>query len=223
VIATPDLINSLATDVPPVRRLRPPLIRATCWLMLGALVLALLAISQGIRPDLAERLHRPSFVISMAGAVLTSVFAAIAAFMLSLPDRSRVWLILPGPALALWLATLGYQCLTDWVSLQPDGIRLGETAQCFATLVLTSLPLSLAMLAMLRYAAPLRPTAATLTGSLAVAAIAATALSLFHDLDATVMILTWNLGTALVFLVLASALGPKMFSWVGRRSGLHQG
>ena len=101
--------------------------------------------------------------------------------------------------------------------------RSGETARCFATLVLTSLPLSLAMLVMLRYAAPLRPTAATLTGSLAVAAITATALSLFHDLDATVMILMWNLGTALVFVVLAGAFGPKMFSWVGPRTGLHQG
>jgi hypothetical protein len=223
VITTPDLINALATDVPPVRRLRPPLIRAACWLTLGAFVLALLAISQGIRPDLAERLHQPSFVISMAGAVLTSVFAAIAAFMLSLPDRSRAWLILPAPALALWLATLGYQCLTDWVSLRPDGVQLGETARCFATLVLTSLPLSLAMLVMLRYAAPLRPIAATLTGSLAVAAITATALSLFHDLDATVMILMWNLGTALIFVVLAGAFGPKMFSWIGPHTGLHRG
>jgi hypothetical protein len=45
-------------------------------------------------------------------------------------------------------------------------------------LVLTSLPLSLALLVMLRHAAPLRPAVATLTGSLAVAAITATALSL---------------------------------------------
>ena len=223
MITTPDLINALATNVPPVRRLRPPLIRAACWLMLAMLILALLAISQGIRPALSERLHELTFVISMAGALLTGVFAAVAAFMLSLPGRSRFWLLLPAPTLVLWLSTIGYQCLTNWVSLQPDGIRLGETARCFATLVLTSLPLSLAMLVMLRYAAPLRPTAATLTGSLAVAAITATALSLFHDLDATVMILMWNLGTALVFVVLAGAFGPKMFSWVGPRTGLHQG
>ena len=223
MITTPDLIDALATNVPPVRRLRPPLIRAACWLMLGAIIIALLAISQGIRPDLAERLHEPTFVISMAGALLTGVFAAVAAFMLSLPGRSRLWVLLPAPTLVLWLSTVGYQCLTNWVSLQPDGIRLGETARCFATLVLTSLPLSLAMLVMLRYAAPLRPTAATLTGSLAVAAITTIALSLFHALDATVMILIWNLGTALIFVVLAGAFGPKMFSWVGPRTGLYRG
>jgi hypothetical protein len=142
--------------------------------------------------------------------------------MLSLPDRSRRWLLLPSPALAFWLATIGYQCLTDWVSFEPSGMHFGETARCFATLVLTSLPLSLAMLVMLRYAAALRPTAVVLTGSLAVAAIATTGLSLFHDLDATIMVLTWNVGTALLFIGLGSAFGRKMFSWVAPRSVLHQ-
>jgi len=218
VITTPDLIDALAANLAPVRRLRPPVTRAACWLLLAALVLALLAVSQGIRPDLAQRLREPTFILGMSGALLTGVLAAVATFMLSLPDRSRFCLLLPAPALVLWLSTIGYQCLTNWVSLEPNGIHLGETAQCFATLVLTSLPLSLAMLVMLRYAAPLRPIAVTLTGSLAVAAITATALSLFHELDATVMILMWNLGTAALFVGLGGALGGKVFSWAAPRS-----
>ena len=213
MITTPDLIGALAANLAPVRRLRPPVTRALSWLLLAALLLAVLAVSQGIRPDLAQRLHGPSFILGVAGASLTGILAAVAAFMLSLPDRSRFYLVLPAPALVLWLSTIGYQCLTNWVSLEPNGIRLGETARCFATLVLTSLPLSLAMVVMLRYAAPLRPMSVTLTGSLAVAAITATALSLFHDLDATVMILTWNLGTAALFVGIGGALGGKMFSW----------
>ena len=218
MITTPDLIDALAANLAPVRRLRPPVTRAACWLLLAALVLALLAVSQGIRPDLAQRLREPTFILGMSGALLTGVLAAVAAFMLSLPDRSRFCLLLPAPALVLWLSTIGYQCLTNWVSLEPNGIHLGETTQCFATLVLTSLPLSLAMLVMLRYAAPLRPIAVTLTGSLAVAAITATALSLFHELDATVMILMWNLGTAALFVGLGGALGGKVFSWAAPRS-----
>ena len=213
MITTPDLIGALAANLAPVHRLRPPVTRALSWLLLAALLLAVLAVSQGIRPDLAQRLHGPSFILGVSGASLTGILAAVAAFMLSLPDRSRFYLLLPAPALVLWLSTIGYQCLTNWVSLEPNGIRLGETARCFATLVLTSLPLSLAMVVMLRYAAPLRPMSVTLTGSLAVAAITATALSLFHDLDATVMILTWNLGTAALFVGIGGALGGKMFSW----------
>jgi len=217
VITTPDLISALATNVAPARPLMPPVARATCWMLLAALILALLAISQGVRPDIDQRLRDPDFVLRVAGALLTGVSAAIAAFMLSLPDRSRLWLLLPAPALLLWLSTIGYQCLTGWVSIGPDGIRLGETARCFATLVLTSLPLSLAMLVMVRYAARLRPMGVTYAGSLAVAAISAVGLSLFHDLDATVMILVWNLGTAVMFVALGRAFGRKMFSWVAPR------
>ena len=218
MIKTPDLIASLAANATPVRRLRPPVMRAACWLLLAAVVLTLLAVNQGIRPDLVQRLQEPAFAASMAASLLTGVLATIAAFLVSLPDRSRLWLLLPVPALIAWLSNVGYQCLTQWVAIGPDGMSFGEAARCFATLVLTSLPLSLAMLVMLRYAAPLNPTAATFMGSLAVAATTATALSLFHVIDATVMILMWNFGTAVLFLGLAGVFGQKMFRWVAPRT-----
>lgn len=218
MIKTPDLITSLAANVTPVRRLRPPVARAACWLLLAALVLTLLAISQGIRPDLTQRLQDPAFAVSLAASLLTGMLAATAAFLVSLPDRSRLWLFLPAPAFAVWLTNIGYQCLVQWISIGPDGVSFGETARCFATLVLTSLPLSLAMLLMLRYAAPLRPTAVILTGSLAVAAITATALSLFHIMDATVMILMWNVGTTVLIVGPAGLLGERLFRWVMPRT-----
>jgi hypothetical protein len=218
VITTPDLIESLSSEVAPVKRLRPPLLRASCWILLALFVLVLLAISQGIRSDLMQRLQEPEFVLAMAASMATGVLGAVAAFLLSLPDRSRWWAFLPLPTLCLWLSSVGYQCLTNWVVLRPGTIMLGEAVQCFATLVLTSLPLSLAMLVMLRYAAPLRPVAATLTGSLAVSALAASALSLFHELDASVMILVWNVGTAALIVGLAGALRRRMFSWVAPKA-----
>jgi hypothetical protein len=221
VTSTPDLIDLLAANLTPVRRLRPPMARAATWLALAAAIVALLAIAQGLRPDIEVHLQQSGFVMSLGGALLTGVLATIAAFMLSLPDRSRLWVLLPVPSLAFWLSTVGYQCLTDWVNVQPGGISLGESARCLATLVLTSLPLSLALLLMLRYAAPLRPTPVILTGSLAVAAVTAVALSLFHDGDATAMILMWNLGTAGLFVGLGSIFGKTMFSWVAPRPDLH--
>ncbi|MDQ2764186.1 MAG: DUF1109 domain-containing protein [Pseudomonadota bacterium] len=211
---TSDLIATLAGNLKPVRRLRPPVVRAACWLMLAALVLALLTISQGIRPDLVERLHDRTFAVSIAASLLTGVLAAIAAFQLSLPDRSRLWLLLPLPALLVWLSNISYQCLVQWISIGPQGITLGEAAHCFATLALSGLPLSLALLVMLRYTAPLRPSAVALTAGLAVGGITATALSLFHVLDATVLILTWNLGTALLFVGLGGLFGRRIFQWV---------
>ena len=209
---TPDLIDTLVDCAAPVRRLRPPLVRAGLWLLFASLVLVLLAIVHGVRPDFAARVHQPVFVTGMFAALATGILAAIASFEISLPDSSRTWLLLPLPALVVWVSTISYGCLTDWVSMGPNGVRMGEAARCFATLLLTSVPLSIVMLVMLRYTALLRPTAVCTAGGLAIAAITSFALSLFHDLDATIMILIWNLGTASLIAGLASLFGRPMLA-----------
>lgn len=162
------------------------------------------------------RLRQPVFVVSMIGALATAILAALASFKLSLPDSSRWWLLLPTPALAVWVSTIGYGCLTDWVTMSPEGVRMGEAVRCFATLLLTSVPLSIAMLIMLRHAA-LRPTAVSTAGGLAIAAMTSFALSLIHDLDATIMVLIWNLGVAALIAGLASAFGRPTLAWVAAR------
>src|SRR6516164_11200455 len=150
---TPDLIDALVETATPVRRLRPPIVRAGLWLAFATVVLGLIAIAHGMRPDFSDRVQQPLFVLGMLGALATSILAAVASFRLSLPDSSRLWAILPLPALALWVATIGYGCLTDWVSMGPDSVHMGEAIRCFATLFMTSVPLSIVMLVMLRYAA----------------------------------------------------------------------
>ena len=117
---TSDLIDALVDSVTPVRRLRPPFLRATLWLSLAAVVLGLLCIAHGVRPDISKRLRQPVFVVSMIGALATAILAALASFKLSLPDSSRWWLLLPLPALAVWVSTIGYGCLTDWVRMGPE-------------------------------------------------------------------------------------------------------
>jgi len=214
VTKTPDLIDALVETATPVRRLRPPIVHAGLWLAFAAIVLGLIAIAHGVRPDFSDRMRQPLFVLGMLGALATGILAAVASFRLSLPDSSRLWIVLPLPALALWVATIGYGCLTDWVSIGPDGIRPGEAIRCFATLLMTSVPLSIAMLVMLRYTALLRPVEVSVLGGLAIAAVTAFALSLFHDLDATVMILIWNLGAAALIATLGSLFGRSMLTWM---------
>jgi len=214
--STSDVIDSLVADAKPVRRLQPPALRALCWLMFAALMLVLVAVGHGVRPDLMLKLHQPDFATSVVAALTTGVLAAMASFIASVPGRSRRWLLLPAPALALWISTIGYGCLTGWVSIGPEGLSLGETARCFATLAITGIPMSLAMLIMLRYVARLSPTPVAMTGSLAVAAMTAAALSLFHPLDATVMILFWNFGVTALFLVLSGLYGKRLLEWVAR-------
>ena len=209
MITTPQLIEVLAASAKPVRRMRPPLVRTGLWLLLAAAVFALLAFSHGARPDLAQRLAEPIFVVGIGASLATGALAALAVFLVSLPDRSRAWTLLPVPTLVVWVSTVSYGCLTNWVNIGPNGIQLGEAASCFATLMLTSLPLSIALFAMLRFAAWFRPTTVTITGSLAVAAMTASALLLFHPLDATIMVLLWNLGVAVIIVSIGSVLGIR--------------
>jgi len=217
VTRTTELIDALVECATPVRRLRPPLVRAAFWLAFAGLVLTLIATGHGLRGDLTLRIHQPTFAISTAAALATGILSAMAAFVISLPDRSRSWLMLPMPALAVWISTIGYGCLTDWVGIGPEGVRLGETARCFATLTLTSVPLAVALAVMLRYAAVLHGGAVAIIGGLAVAALSSTALSLFHELDATVMILVWNLGAAALITGIASVFGRRIFGWIAAR------
>jgi hypothetical protein len=207
MIETPDLIRLLAASGSPVRPLRAPHVRAFGWLAFAAALLVMLAIHHGLRSDLDTQLGRAGFVVSIVASALTGVLAATAAFTVSVPGNSRQWMWLPVPALVVWLWTVSYGCLTHWVSIDPEGIALGTTARCFATMTLASVPLSLVLLVMLRHAAMFRPVLAMTLGSLAVAAISASALSLLHDLDATVLILIWNVGAATAIVAAGAIFG----------------
>jgi hypothetical protein len=207
---TADLIRSLADNVTPVRRLRPPLLRAAVWLGVAAVLMGLLTVIHGVRPQFAERLGDAVFLTGMLSSLATGILAAIATFMVSLPDRSRLWLLLPVPPLLLWMFNIGYQCLAGWVALPPGAVTVEAASSCLLTLVVTSLPLSLLMLVMLRYAALLRPVSVALAGSLAVSGITSSALSMFHPLDATIMVLGWNLGTAVLFMGIAALFGRRV-------------
>jgi hypothetical protein len=219
LVTTPELIERLSADATPVRRLRPPLLRAGLWLLSAVLVLVVLALLHGVRPDLGSRLAQPAFMAALAGSLLTGISAAIAAFHLGLPDRSRGWLLLPAPPLILWVGTIGYGCLVDWVELGPGGIRIGSTLDCFATLVFASLPPAAVLFAMLRRTGLLEPTMVALPAGLATAGIAASAMSILHELDATVMVLLWNLGAAALIVALAGAFGRRIFAFPRRIDG----
>ncbi|MBT2333218.1 DUF1109 domain-containing protein [Variovorax paradoxus] len=216
MIDTTALIEALVADARPVRRLPPPVLRAALWLLLPALIFALLALSQGVRPDLLQQLHQPAFVLGIVASLATGVLAAVASFMLNLPDRSRRWGLLPVPTLVVWVAAIGQSCLTNWVEMGPGGMQLGESARCLATVLMTSLPLALLMFAMLRRGSLLRANAVVLMGSLAVAAMSATALSFFHSLDASAMILASNLGTAALIVALGGLFGRRLAASGGR-------
>jgi len=206
---TEQVIAALVADARPVRRLWPPARRMAGYLAFAAAVLAVLVLARGLRPDLAEQLQAPLFALGVAGGLLTGAAGTLAALMLATPDRSRYWIALPLPALALWLGAVGVGCLTFWVPIRPGVITPAELANCFATVVLAGTPLSLGMLWLLRRAVPLRPGMPLAAAALAASGMSSAALSLLHSIDPSVMILLWN-GFILALFGLAHALAARM-------------
>ncbi|MGK9231400.1 DUF1109 domain-containing protein [Inquilinus limosus] len=214
---TEDLIAQLAAEARPVRPLRPPMLRALLWLLIAAAVIAAVVALKGVRHERMEELGETSYQLEWAGAMLTGILAAIAAFHVSLPDRSRRWALLPVPGLALWLASMGYGCLTDWVRLGPDGFVLGTSYRCFMNILMMGLPLWALLVLMLRHAAPVRSTATIVTGMLAASALVSCGVSLFHPLDTTLMILIWHGGSIALLVGLAKLFSRRLFDLIAPR------
>lgn len=208
---TEDLVEAMVADARPVRRLRPPLLRAVLWLGLSVLVIATAVALAGFRHDLAERLARPWEVAQLTAAVVTGVLAAVAAFHLALPDRSEAWVLLPLPGFGVWVSSLGWGCLADFVRLGPEGLALGASWGCLAFILGLSVPLGGAMLFALRHAAGIRPVPTAAIGVLSVAMLASAGLSLVHHLDAAVMVLLWHTGAVLVAVALSAGLSRPTF------------
>jgi len=183
VPTTPELIDRLVASATPVRRLRPPVLRATAWLLVAGLAVIALAGLPGFRSDLAERLSQPTFTAEAVGPFLTAILSAVATFQLSLPDRSRLWVFLPAPALVLWGAMLAYGCLTSRTGIGTDGVQPGSVVEGLRTLAIASLPPFAIISVMMRHALRLYPTMLTVMGGIASMAAATSALSLLQDPD----------------------------------------
>lgn len=217
--STDELIRSLAQSARPSGRLRPPFWRSLLWLGAAAAFLALFAANHGLRPDLAQKMDEPLFFMQVAATALTAVMAAVAAFHLSLPDRSDWWMAAPLPPLLLWSATVSYGCLAHWSVLGPDRLTPHLTDECLPLVTSFSIPLLAAMMILLRHAATIRPGATLAMGTLAVAAAVAGTMTLLHDFDTSILALAWNFAMTGGLVLLAVLSRRGLFALVTARRG----
>lgn len=205
---TDQLIARLSADAAPVRRLRAPVWRAAAWLAAAAIAAAA-GIAVAADPALFEtRLAQPTAQIEMLSALVTGVVAVLAAFHLSVPDRSPAWMLAPLPALVVWIGSSGYGCYELLTRNAAGAWAPGSAVDCLRFILATSVPLAVALLPVLRRARPLAPAPVAAMAGLGVAALAACLLEFFHPVDVTVLDLAAHVA-AVAAVVGVSALAGK--------------
>lgn len=205
--STDELIDDLSTGLKPSGRLAPPMQRAGVWLCVLLALIAAAALAFARFGGLVAKMDQPRFALEVFATLATGVTGVIAAFHLSLPDRSRRWALLPLPAALLWLGTSGFGCWRSWATYGPKGLGFGETAVCFVFIVGASLPIGGLLLFALSRARPLQPGATAAIGGLGAAGLCAFALEFIHKPQTTVIDLGFHLAAVALVVAAASAVG----------------
>lgn len=210
---TDRLIERLAADAAPVRRLRPPGRRLALWLALSVPYVAVVAYIHGLVVDLPALGDNPRFAIEEAAALATALTAGYAAFSTLVPGRSRAVVWLPLIPLSVWLVSIGKGCIDDWIRLGTVGLTVKIDWMCIPPMAWVGIVPVIAMVVMLRRGAPLMPRTTVALGGLAIGALANAGLQLFHLGDISIMVLVWHFGTTVLLTALAGWVGPEIFRW----------
>jgi hypothetical protein len=209
---TDNLIESLAADLKPVRRLYAPTWRALGWLAVISAIGVLIIWRFANMSVFMHRVQTPRIALESVGSALTSIAAVMAAFQLSIPGRSRHWGWLPLAPLLVWLGASGMGCLANGLTLTAAQKTTGESAHCFMFIAGFSVPLAAALFWMLRRAHTLTPIPVAVFGTLGVAAMAATLLQFFHPFDITVIDLGFHAAAVGFVILVGTALRRPLLS-----------
>ena len=209
---TDDLIDGLARDVEPVRRLRHPWLRTTVWLAATTVYLSGVVLMMSPPGRLAAGLADLRFTLEQVAAALIGLTAGAAALATVIPGRSLRILLAPIVAGVLWLAIVVIGCAQD-VLRYGASVPLETDWPCVAAILMGGLPPAVALVLMLRRGAPLTPQLTLALAGLSAAALANISACLVRIHDTSTTVLLWHGTTLLLVCVLAGVLGKAVLKW----------
>lgn len=201
---TDELIDTLAADLKPVRRLWSPIWRLIGWFALSIPATALIVATMRLRPDFSAKIADPMFLTQELASLAVALVAGWAALVACVPGEPRWKMWVPVLPLSLWVATLGHQCWDEWVGLGMSGMEFHSDWLCLPSVAMISAIPAFAMVVAIRRGARLHAFSAVSWGSLAAAALANAGLRLFHMEDAALMVVVWQFGSVLLFTAIAT-------------------
>jgi hypothetical protein len=200
-----ELVNRMVHELTPVRRLWPPALRLACWIMLETGVLLVL-IYHFHRPDIAQRLRDPWYLVGLASFAGAGTLAASLALRRVVPGQETTSVeILLIPALVSLGAML---LLHDPADPQvPLGKFISSGLFCVKWM---SIYVAVPWIALLWAARRGAPTARRAEGALVGAAAFSFAFALMRidcPSDEPLHLLTWHLMPVLIGIALSAGLG----------------
>lgn len=210
---TDKFIRTLAQSGAPARPLPRPWIRTASWLAIAIPYIALVVYVVSPRPDLAAKLFEWRYLVEQLAALTTGITAAAAAFATTIPGYDRRVFLLPVGPLAAWLGILGLGCIAAWIRFGAEGLALWPDWLCLPGIVLVGALPAVVIAIMLRRGAPLFPHVSVFFGGLAAAGLGNFGLRLFHEQDASLMVLVWQFGSVFVLAALAGSAGGYLLNW----------
>lgn len=211
---TDDLIATLASDVPPVKRSAVGR-RLVLGIAAGAAVSASYALlAWGARPDLALAMHGFSFWMKWAYTISLAFGALALTSQLARPETQRLrWLWLLAIPVLLLATVSVFELVrtpqTEWLAMW-----LGHSWKTCPWRVLTlAMPIFIGLLWSFRRLAPTRLRLAGAAAGLAAGAFAATVYCLHCPEASAIFVLTWySLGILLAASV-GALVGPRLLRW----------
>lgn len=205
---TEDFIAQLSVDLEPTQRLAPPGKRLITWVMV-ALPLSLMAglMMDGAELSLAyQRLTDPRALLELFAIMLTALCAGYAALSSAQPGRSqKVWM-LPVLPFAFWASLIGESCWSLFERVGPDQFSFAPHWICYPAVAIMGFAPALGIAALINRGMITNPTLTVSMSTLSATALGAVGLRLFHEPDATVMLLLWQIIATVSFMAAASAL-----------------
>lgn len=216
---TDRLLELIEDDARPVRPLLGPWARMAVWALASAVYIVVVVALMGVREDMAARLGDRRFLLEQGISLLTALAAAVAAFASVVPGANRKIVVLPAVLAALWLLTLGYGCMADWLQRGPAGLSITPDWLCFPAIAMVGAGPALLIVWLLRRGAPLTPVFSVALAGLAAAGLGSFGLRLFHAEDAGLMVLVWQVGSVAVLTALLACAGGRILRWRGVPAG----
>jgi len=211
---TDELVALLAAHAAPVRqnRVARRFVLALAWGVPAAALL--LAVTFGLRPDLAEAARLPMFWTKLAFAAALVGAGVCASSRLSRPGMrlGGAWVALAAPVALMWL--FAAWVLADAAPSERAALVLGSTWRtCPFSVALISSPMFVAAFWAMKGLAPTRLALAGAGAGMLAGAVGALLYALYcPELEAPFLAVWYVAGVALVALI-GAALGPQLLRW----------